>query len=164
MRKGFTLIELLVVVLIIGILAAIALPQYQLSVERARLTEALILGKNFVDASRRYYMETGDWPSSFDGLDIDVPSGYTVSGAYATSKKFRIMLDPSIPSIPAIRINRMNDAGQPVDYYIYWVISQDYRTCNISGYGITNPLSAGAKKLCLAIGGAPTASPTVWTF
>ncbi len=51
--KGFSLIELMVVVVIIAILTAVALPQYQDSVERARAAEAMTVGKTIIDAQNR---------------------------------------------------------------------------------------------------------------
>jgi len=76
-KKGFTLVELLVVVLIIGILSAVALPQYTRTVERARTTEALITLKALTDAANRYYMANNN---SYAGiniglLDVEPPTG-----------------------------------------------------------------------------------------
>ena len=73
LRSGFTLIELLVVVLIIGILAAVAVPQYQKAVEKSRASEALALFKSVVAATKVYYLANGDWPTSLDELDVEIP-------------------------------------------------------------------------------------------
>ena len=61
--RAFTLIELLVVVLIIGILSAIALPQYTIAVEKSRMAEALQNMTSLQRAIDIYLMENG-WPSS----------------------------------------------------------------------------------------------------
>jgi type IV pilus assembly protein PilE len=60
-KKGFTLIELLVVVVIIAILAAVALPQYQKAVEKSRAVEAFINVKNIYDAEKLYFLSIGEY-------------------------------------------------------------------------------------------------------
>ena len=73
MKKGFTLIELLVVVLIIGILASVAVPQYQVAVAKTRLVGMFPLAKAIKESQERYYLANGEYSFSLENLDMDVP-------------------------------------------------------------------------------------------
>ncbi len=74
MKKGFTLIELLVVVLIIGILAAVALPQYQKTVDKSRAAEIWPLLQSYKQAVDAFMLSAGtDFVGDTSLLDIELP-------------------------------------------------------------------------------------------
>ncbi|WP_428050293.1 type IV pilin protein [Candidatus Avelusimicrobium caledoniensis] len=126
-NNAFTLIELLVVVLIIGILAAVAVPQYQKAVEKSRAMQTLTLVKSLSDALESYYLANNDMPSSFDELDVALPADWTgTTGIYtrnATDHKSNAYWGASIEKssiIHALHMGRLegNYAHAGFSYYL----------------------------------------------
>ena len=138
---GFTLIELLVVVLIIGILAAMAMPQYFKAVERSRMTEAVTLMDSVVKAQRRKFLQTNHYAEDFRGLDVS-PKGATgdtyhtkgdpVTGAGGNG--FQIYLYPGEFNNAAVNAFRevngnFSDASLQYQYTLIRAYQSDNVTC-----------------------------------
>ena len=85
-RQAFTLIELLVVVLIIGILAAVAVPQYRKAVYKSRATEAVTMLNAITQAQEAYYLANGEYTDDISELDVEVPN--ELIGSYLFTDKY----------------------------------------------------------------------------
>ena len=150
-RTGFTLIELLVVVLIIGILAAIALPQYELAVEKSRVSEALIHLKAIEQAADLCALANGipeDEPGCyFNEIDIQIP-GLAIDPhdfAFAETENFEYICDEGGCRFPYVW--RKNSS---FDYFIY------FRDRNAAWSGYKNTCygdNERGQRLCRALGG-----------
>ena len=114
-KQGFTLIELLVVVLIIGILSAIALPQYEKAVEKSKATQALTLLKAISQAVDTYYLENGTWPTTFDDLSFQLPADFSENTPYykhnisdtKSNKDWAVQIESTANNWPAVHIGTL---------------------------------------------------------
>lgn len=87
-NAGFTLIELLVVVLIIGILAAVALPQYSRSVDKAELARVRVMMADLLKAENLFYLANRNYTNNMADLDLDWP-GFEQNFAWDDKKYYQ---------------------------------------------------------------------------
>ena len=147
-NAGFTLIELLVVVLIIGILAAVALPQYERAVEKARAAAALVLLKNIADANRVYYMANGVYATHIDELDVDIPGEDAVFNGWRRKQTDKFMFGTQAGGNTA-SIAAANRLPRSTIYLLYINHNTDGVFCwfyNAKGEEICKFLSGGNKE------------------
>ncbi len=72
-QKSFTLVECLMVVIVIGVLAALAIPNYVRQKERVIVAEGIQTLKALLDAEVRFKVENGEYTSSLSDLDVEIP-------------------------------------------------------------------------------------------
>ena len=70
LRKGFTLIELLIVVVIIGILAAIAIPKFANTKSKAYKTAMISDLRNLVTAEEAFFSDSGHYSTTLDSSNV----------------------------------------------------------------------------------------------
>ena len=151
-KKAFTLIELLVVVLIIGILAAIALPKYEVAVEKSRMAEALINARSMVQARALEYLQSpGSYAKAEDIMELS-GGHWSADGNNYCTDHFRYNDDKDVINIWRGKPNAACN-GQDDPLYLMQVLfshGTSVATLKRCLYMNSSPLG---KKTCYAMAG-----------
>lgn len=158
--QAFTLIELLVVVLIIGILAAVALPQYKIAVAKSRLTDVYTGLHAIVTAAEAYYLANGSYPLDFTEIDVEFSgSTYTTVEGKENSglqlpggRSYHLDVDGYIGG----RLSKL-----PEVELSYWHNTKSY-ACR--AWAPTSNTGYFGHKLCKAMGGTLSSPGSSYTF
>ena len=147
--RGFTLIELLVVVLIIGILAAVAVPQYQKAVYKSRAVEAITMLKAITQAEEVYYLANNEYTDDISKLDVEVPVALmskNMAGAFENKYSY---------GCSKLRCDaRVNNANMPSFQYNFRhidTITAGFRYCHLKSDSDVEK-NKTAKSICQSMG------------
>ncbi len=157
-RRGFTLIELLVVVLIIGILAAVAVPQYQKAVYKSRATEAVTMLSAITQAQEVYYLANGEYTNDISELDVEVPS--ELIGNNLFTQKYSFKCQKGNGCTACINNKNMPDFVFDFSHRTAQLELNGKKFCHVYGYPTTK--NDTAKSICQSMGVLDTSLNSSW--
>ena len=135
-KIGFTLVELLVVVLIVGVLAAVALPQYQKTIEKSKAVQAKTLLSALDKSVKVYFLNQGTYPVQLDELPIQIPAWAGTDHAFISTshwKEWHAAKDWNVAYYNGdgnvgVRMERLSGKYRGAFFQWNWMVKEDQRS------------------------------------